>query len=294
MLNQKPVEKVIFIDVETTSQKASFVDLSDEEKFLFMERFKKDIEMDIDEIHKKHKSKEKKFLEKMENMYDLKAPLFPEFGKIICVSVGIMWETTDNWHIKTTSFSSDNEIELLNNLVSHEKLSKIWSNVPGKWEKDISGFYSLCAHNGFVFDYPYIAKRLIINGILPPPMFDFAHLKPWEISFLIDTKKEWGFGVFDGAVSLKLLCHVFNVPTPKDDIDGSDVKRVFWKENDLPRIVKYCEKDVVALAQVYLKMKCIKKPIKIYEEPKIEAPKTELAKEETTKAEPEDSSKNNE
>lgn len=267
MLNQKPIEKIIFIDIETTSQKCCFSELSDEEKVLFMERFKKDLEMDIDEIKKKSKSKDKKFLEKMENMYNLKAPLFPEFGKIICISIGIMWEKENEWFIKTTSFASEDEKQLLEELVAHERLSKIWANVPGKWEKDI-----ICAHNGFIFDYPFIAKRLIINGMIPPPMFDFAHLKPWEINFLMDTKKEWSFGVMDGAVSLKLLCHLFNVPTSKDDIDGSEVKRVFWEEKDLPRIVKYCEKDVVAMAGVYLGMKCVKKPVKLFEPPKVEAP----------------------
>ena len=270
MLEQKPIEKIIFMDIETTSQKSNFKDLADIEKLLFMEKFKKDVGMDIDTIHKKYKSKAKAFLEDMEKVYSLKAPLFPEFGKIICVSIGMMWETEESWQIKTMSFASKNEEDLLLELSNHEKLSKIWTNLSNKWEKNLSNFHSLCAHNGFVFDYPFIAKRMILNKIVPPPMFDFAHLKPWEINFLIDTKKEWAFGVWDGAVSLKLLCHLFDVPTPKDDISGADVKRVFWEEDDLPRIVKYCEKDVIAMSRVYLGMKCVSKPVELFKEVKFD------------------------
>lgn len=264
MLDQKPIEKIIFLDIETTSQKEKFEDLSDTEKLLFMERFKKDIEMDIDEIKKRYKSKEKKFLEKMNSVYNLKSPLFPEFGKIICISLGLMWLDGDKYKIKVNSFYSDDEKELLNNFLTHGKLPSIFNKIPGKFEKKIDDYYSLCAHNGFVFDFPFISKRMIINKILPPPMFDYAHLKPWELNFLTDTKKEWTFGVFDASVSLKMLCNIFNVPTPKDDIDGSEVKGVYWKEKDLERIVRYCEKDVVALAGVYLGMKCIETPIEIY------------------------------
>ena len=264
MLNQKPVNKIIFLDIETTSQSPNFKSLSSIKRLLFMERFKKDINMTIDEIYKKHKSKSNDFLKKMEEVYNIKAPVFPEFGKILVISIGVLWEKEGVWNIKTTSFKSDNEKELLEEFINHEHLGKIWNNIPGKWEKNIENFYSICAHNGHVFDFPFIAKRLIINGINPPPMFDFAHLKPWEINFLIDTKKEWSFGVWDGSFSLKLLCDIFNVDTPKDDISGADVKDVYWKENDLDRIATYCEKDVKALAEVYLRMKCDNKPLKWY------------------------------
>jgi len=112
----------------------------------------------------------------------------------------------------------------------------------------------LCAHNGKEFDFPYIARRMLINGIKIPAILDVAGKKPWEVMFL-DTMELWKFGDYKNYTSLNLLTHVFNIPTPKDDIDGSMVADVYWNNKDLPRIVKYCEKDVIAIAQVLLKYK---------------------------------------
>jgi uncharacterized protein YprB with RNaseH-like and TPR domain len=112
----------------------------------------------------------------------------------------------------------------------------------------------LCAHNGKEFDFPYIARRILINGLRLPKVLDVAGKKPWEVGHL-DTLELWRFGDYKHYTSLSLLTSVFGIPTPKDDIDGSQVFEVYYKENNLKRIVKYCEKDVLAVAQLMLKYK---------------------------------------
>ena len=112
----------------------------------------------------------------------------------------------------------------------------------------------LCAHNGKEFDFPYIARRGLINGLNIPQILDLAGKKPWEISHL-DTLQLWKFGDYKHYTSLSLLTTIFNIPTPKDDIDGSMVNEVYWKDNDLKRIAIYCEKDVVALTQLFLRFR---------------------------------------
>jgi DNA polymerase elongation subunit (family B) len=116
--------------------------------------------------------------------------------------------------------------------------------------------HRICAHNGQEFDFPYIARRTLINGLKLPPVFDIAGAKPWEIrECLLDTLQLWKFGDYKHYTSLDLLCTIFNIPTPKDDIDGSQVGDVFYKEADYTRIARYCEKDTLAVAQLLLRYK---------------------------------------
>ncbi len=110
----------------------------------------------------------------------------------------------------------------------------------------------LCAHNGKEFDYPYIARRMIINKLIIPEILDNAGKKPWEVK-LLDTLELWKFGDYKSYTSLDLLTSILGIPSPKDDIDGSMVARIYWDEHDIKRIVRYCEKDVLAVAQVLLR-----------------------------------------
>ena len=114
--------------------------------------------------------------------------------------------------------------------------------------------FAFCAHNGKIFDFPFITKRMILNRMEIPKFLQIYDKKPWEILHLIDTKEMWKFGVFDNNSSLSLLAHVFDVPSSKDEMDGSMVKDCYYKEKNIPKIATYCEKDVLALAHVYLKM----------------------------------------
>jgi len=304
MLDLKPLNRILFLDIETTSQKANFCDLTEHQQGLFQKRFKKEFEAALNlryteflssksslkeevavaepESGKKKTVKKKKAEElttedvfkgfKLEvgtELYNTKAPIFPEFGRILCISIGVMWkdEGKDFYSIKIITFSNEDEKVLLNDLINHEKLGPILNKLAGKYEKNPADFWALCAHNGRVFDFPFIAKRMIINGFQLPAMFDYAHLKPWEQNPIIDTKETWSFGVWDAAVSLDSLSDIFGTASSKDDIDGSQVKDIFWVEKDLPRIAKYCEKDVVALATNYLRIKSMTEEVKVFVPP---------------------------
>ncbi len=145
-------------------------------------------------------------------------------------------------HIRLKSFAGDDEAVLLKDFA--EMINKFTSN------REVD----LCAHNGKEFDFPYIARRMLVNGLKLPRILDVAGKKPWEVKFL-DTLELWKFGDFKNYTSLDLLAHLFGIPTPKDDIDGSMVSQVYWKEKNLNRIVEYCRKDVVTVARLLLRLK---------------------------------------
>ena len=140
------------------------------------------------------------------------------------------------------SFFGDDEKQLLKEFI---QLLNEYYNKPN---------HLLCAHNGKEFDFPYLARRTLINDLTLPKILDIAGKKPWEIAHL-DTMELWKFGDFKNYTSLDLLANIFKIPTPKDDIDGSDIARVYWEENDLVRIVTYCQKDVLTVAQLFLRFK---------------------------------------
>jgi len=168
-----------------------------------------------------------------------RAGIYAEFGKIICIAVGFLTDR-DPAGIRLKSFYGDNE----------RKILEEFSAVLLKFTKSREAI--LCAHNGKEFDYPYIARRMIINSLRIPEILDNAGKKPWEVR-LLDTMELWKFGDYKSYTSLDLLTSVMGIPTPKDDIDGSMVASVYWNDHDLKRIVYYCEKDVLATAQVLLR-----------------------------------------
>lgn len=166
-----------------------------------------------------------------------RAGIWAEFGKIVCISVG-MFANKQSFRVK--SYYGEDEKEILISFL------RLLSTQPKQ--------LSLCAHNGKEFDFPYICRRLLINGLQIPPQLDLAGKKPWEISHL-DTLELWKFGDYKNYTSLNLLAAVFNIPTPKDDIDGSMVGDIYWKEKDVNRIKIYCQKDVVTTARLLQKFK---------------------------------------
>jgi DNA polymerase elongation subunit (family B) len=175
-------------------------------------------------------------------LYNDRAGIYAEFGKIVCISVGFVRDTTTGKQIRMKSYYHDDEETLL---IQFKRLLEEHYNTP---------YHILCGHNAKEFDFPYICRRMLINGIKLPAILDIAGKKPWEISHL-DTLELWKFGDYKAFTSLALLCHVFKIPTPKDDISGADVARVYYEEKDLERIKVYCEKDVVALIQLFLRMR---------------------------------------
>ncbi|MBK6878385.1 MAG: 3'-5' exonuclease [Ignavibacteria bacterium] len=221
MLNEvKKLSRVLFLDVETVPQKPSYKDLDENWQGLWAKKMRGAIEREEVEPG---------------DIYD-RAGIYAEFGKIVCISVGI-FENDEATSFRMKSFYGDDEVRILSDF--SEMLNS-------------SSVISLCAHNGKEFDFPYIARRCLINGLNIPELLDNAGKKPWEVSNF-DTMELWKFGDYKSFTSLNLLAASFGIRSPKDDIDGSDVWRVYWEENDVERIMIYCQKDVVTVARLFLK-----------------------------------------
>lgn len=220
-------EDILFIDIETVPQKPGFEELPEHFQKLWDKKsiyFRDETQVAAD-------------------VYE-RAGIYAEFGRIICISAGVIIQKNGERFYRVKSFHDSDEKKLLSDF--NEMLQKFTSN-PGK---------KLCAHNGLEFDYPYIARRTLINGLRLPRILDISGAKPWEIKDrLLDTLQMWKFGDYKNYTSLDLLCAVFNIPTPKDDIDGSQVAQVYYQEGDLDRIIRYCEKDTLALANLMLRYK---------------------------------------
>lgn len=225
MLEKVRLERMLFLDIETVPQEYAYEKLDDKTRELFEAKTRFQAERDN---------------KPYEEVYADRAGILAEFGKIVCISVGFVNDTPTGKQIRMKSFYHDDEETLLKNFKDLLENS--------------DKFQILCGHNAKEFDFPYICRRMLIHGIRLPDVLDIAGKKPWEISHL-DTMELWKFGDFKAYTSLALLCHVFNIPTPKDDISGADVARVYYEENDLERIKVYCEKDVVALIQLFLRMR---------------------------------------
>lgn len=221
-----PFQNILFLDIETVPQFPDYTSLPEDWRQLW--------DTKSVSLLKYHEGQTN------ESLYP-RAGIYAEFGKIVCISCGVLQGSAGQRKIIIKSFSGDDEKELLQQFT--EMLSK-WSAGETKY---------LCAHNGKEFDFPYLCRRMIINNLPIPPMLNIAGKKPWEVNHL-DTLELWKFGDFKSYTSLNLLAHTLGIPTPKDDIDGSMVWEVYWKEKNLRRIVTYCQKDVVTVAQIFLRM----------------------------------------
>ena len=178
-----------------------------------------------------------------EDLYG-RAGIYSEFGKIVCISAGKIFRKGKERAYRVKSYCGDDEKAILQEFAV--MLNGFMANPTHK----------LCAHNGQEFDFPFIARRMLINGLPLPPVLDIAGAKPWEIKdVMLDTLQLWKFGDYKHYTSLELLCAIFNIPTPKDDIDGSQVADVYYKSFDIQRIARYCEKDTFAIAQLILRFK---------------------------------------
>jgi len=230
MLNHIQIENVLFLDIETVPQFSDFSLLDETTRHLWEQKA----------------SPMCKDGQTPDDIYQ-KAGIYAEFGKIVCISAGFAYYTHGGkLAFRLKSCFGNDETALL----------KEFSEAINRFATQHLKMF-LCAHNGKEFDFPYIARRMLINGVALPAPLDVAGKKPWETPFL-DTMELWRFGDYKNYTSLKLLTHVFNIPSPKDDIDGSQVADVYWQEKDLLRIVRYCEKDVLAVAQLLLRYKGMK------------------------------------
>ena len=219
MLTHLHNNQIIFLDIETVAQHPNYKDLPARLQSLWDKKavvLTRNEEVDFEKAYER-------------------AGIYAEFGKIVCISIGYYEKRLNKFRLK--SFFGHNEkallaafAKMLNNYFNHES--------------DL-----LCAHNGKEFDFPYIARRLLVNQIKLPKLLDIAGKKPWEIKHL-DTMELWKFGDYKHYTSLDLLTAIFDIPSPKTDIDGSQVNEVYWKEGDVKRIAEYCQNDVLAIAQL--------------------------------------------
>ena len=229
MLDKVMPEHILFLDIETIPQVERLDQFSDKMQKLWNRK--------AEQIGKPDDSAEAIFQ---------RAGIYAEFGKIICISAGFIYRKgkENERFFKVKSFYGDDEKQLLADF--SEMLQKYMANPAHK----------ICAHNGQEFDFPYISRRMLLNGMKLPSVLDIAGAKPWEVKdYMLDTMQLWKFGDFKHYTSLDLLCAIFNIPTPKDDIDGSQVYGVYYQQHDLERIKTYCEKDAFSVAQIFLRFK---------------------------------------
>jgi 3'-5' exonuclease len=221
----KNLKNTLFIDIETVPQRRYYADLPDIFKKLWSKKaYSLDKGLDLSDEGAVSMS------------YANKAGIFAEFAKIICISVAYI---TPNDTLRIKSLAGDEEVDILRDFAS-----LLISHYP-----DTNGYY-LCGHNIKEFDIPFLCRRMVSHGVEMPNMLDIAGKKPWQTEHLIDTMDLWRFGDIKNYTSLELLASTLGVATPKDDIDGSMVAHTYYEENDLARIVTYCQKDVVTVANV--------------------------------------------
>jgi uncharacterized protein YprB with RNaseH-like and TPR domain len=221
-----PVNNILFLDIETVPQFSSYNELPEDWRRLW--------DTKSNSLIKYHEG------ETNESLYP-RAGIYAEFGRVICIGCAVLQDAGTERKAIVKSFSGDDEKTLLQQ----------FSDMLNKWTAGESKY--LCAHNGKEFDFPYLCRRMIINGLPIPSVLNISGKKPWEVNHL-DTLELWKFGDFKSYTSLVLLAQTLRIPTPKDDIDGSMVWKVYWEEKNLQRIVTYCQKDVVTVAQILLRM----------------------------------------
>ena len=221
------IENLLIIDIETVSQYACFDELPLNWQQLWSEK----ISYYLSEQ------------ETANEYYNKKAAILAEFGKIICISAGYFKKENGQYQLRIKSFSGDNEKMILESFI--ESLDQ-WYNI----KKNIS----FCGHNVKEFDLPYICRRLLVNQLNIPNYLNFQSMKPWETN-IVDTMQFWKFGDYKNYISLNLLAACLVIDSPKTDMDGSKVGEVYWKEKNIQKIVDYCQKDVITVGQIILKMK---------------------------------------
>jgi predicted PolB exonuclease-like 3'-5' exonuclease len=224
MIRELKLENILFLDIETVPVRETFAELSEATQKLW-------------------EARSAAFRNEGEDASGIwpKAGLYAEFGRIVCISAGIFSRLANPRRFRIKSFYGDDEKKIL------AEFGELVENFRKPSEM------RLCAHNGKEFDFPFLARRFVVGGLKLPRVLDTAGKKPWELNF-IDTLELWKFGQFRHYASLALLAEILGVSNPKDDLDGSQVAEVYYREKDLERITRYCEKDVLAVAQVLLRL----------------------------------------
>jgi len=221
------LENLILIDIETVPQSPQFDLLDQTWKQLWEEKTQRSLP---------------DFTSAAE-FYPQRAGVMAEFAKIVCISMGYFHKQGNQLQLRIKSFYGDDEKSVLQNFIT--TVNQI-DTKNSKW--------CFAGHNIKEFDIPFICRRLLINNLPLPAYLDFQNMKPWDTN-IVDTFQYWRFGDYKNYTSLKLLAAALGVPSPKDDIDGSMVAEVYWKEKNIERIATYCQKDVLTTANIILRFK---------------------------------------
>ena len=225
MLEKIDLKKLLVVDIETVPQYAGYDGMPETWKELWARKMQRELKEGLT----------------ADGLYQ-RAGIYAEFGKIICICAGFFYDIPGEVAFKVKAFYGDDEKQILSDF--GELLNKSYN----------SPEHILCGHNSREFDFPYIARRCLANGIPIPVPLDNSGKKPWEINH-IDTLDLWKFGDYKNFSSLNLLAAVFGIESPKEDMDGSIVWSVYWHDKDIERIKNYCMRDVVTVAQILLKFK---------------------------------------
>lgn len=238
------INSILFLDIETAPNWEKLQDAPERVRKEWIYKFKfSDNAPDFPNPEKNQNATgeflEKKYYKYFDDLWEKKAGLFAEFSKIIVISMGYQVRA----EARVKSYFQENEADLLD--AFKEDLAAFTGAVKGA---------KLCAHFGNGFDYPFICKRMLIHGLTIPDILDVEGLKPWETN-LLDTQNIWKFGSYSAASgTLSSIAMAFGLPSPKDDIEGADVARVYYA-GGLERIARYCEKDVFTLINVFKRMR---------------------------------------
>ncbi len=227
MIEKMPLDNFLFIDIETVSQQKEFSALTGDWQKLWEEKTKYSLPENIT----------------AGEYYPQRAGIMAEFAKVVCISMAYFKKQGGEYQLRVKSVYGHDEKKLLEDFIATVNQLEAANN---KW--------SFTGHNIKEFDIPFLCRRFVVNSLSIPNYLDFQNMKPWETN-MVDTFQYWRFGDYKHFTSLKLLAAALNVPSPKDDIDGSMVGDVYWNENNLERIVTYCQKDVVTVANIILRFK---------------------------------------
>lgn len=226
-MTNEQLKRILFIDIETVPICPKFEDLSENMQNLWVKKartFRSEKTEDADPA----------------KLFEEKGGIFSEFSKVVCIGIGSLIQQENQWLFRLKSLCESDEKILLNNFLSI--LERFNSG-----NKEMK----FCGHNIKEFDLPFLCRRMVINGMSLPDILQLSNKKPWEVPH-IDTLEMWKFGDYKNYTSLALLAEVLGIPSPKDDIDGSMVARVFWEEKNNERIAKYCLQDVLTTAKVFM------------------------------------------
>lgn len=228
--------RILFLDIETVSGKSEIDEIPERLQTLWKKKSRRFLSPELKNLPTEEVD--------WNEVYKERAAILAEFGKIICISVGFLVPgESENYIMRVKSFAGDDEQAILSDF--SQLVEDSFSD---------RKFQYLCGHNVREFDLPYIGRRLLIHNMPLPDALNFQGKKPWELKHIIDTLELWKFGDYKHYTSLDLLAAIFDIPSPKEDIDGSQVGKVYWVDNDLDRISRYCERDVWVTAAVYLKL----------------------------------------